>query len=503
MSEKITDDEFINLVMRYHDDALTDEENEKLNEILKNSPEHVRMFNDISLQFTKIINYASMEVGCEDESPPPQIITVEKNRLSKLLAIAALLAVSLVSVAVILKQSQPVSVVESPAKEVEYPATVVSMSDDIVWEEGQDPVTSGKGLDKGWYRLKKGKLDLKFKSGAEVSVNGPAFFAVVSPMQSFLEYGDVSVYAPESARNFTLKAPTMDVVDLGTKFSLKIDPEDGESKVDVTEGLVNLHLKSPSENKKLQSLGAGARANLDSNGKLISVEGEGNEIPALLAHWSFDEFEGDIVKDISGNGFDGVLVGKKESLVSDGISGKAFDLTGEQYVDLSKHISRLPVNHFTISAWIKNPVNMVFSMSDGTKYNRLQFERYKNRLLYGWQKGKIFDPVYELVHWEPNRWYHVAFTYSGGHLSLFRDGVQLVDSSTQGRLGTRVLGPIDFTKMTHAYIGRLYKGTPSPEFPDSIQKLMGQIDDFQIYDSALTENQLKYLFENPGEVLKK
>ncbi|MCM8527136.1 MAG: FecR domain-containing protein [Lentisphaeraceae bacterium] len=501
MKDSIPEDEFVNLVMRYHDDDLSQEENERLNEILKSSPEHVKLFNDISIQCTQILNYASLEVGYESEKPVPEIVKVEKNTLSKLIALAALIAVSLVSVAVIMSSGKQTQIVEvSPAKS--YPAKITGVSKDLLWEQGEKQYQTNEGLDKGWYRLKQGTLDIVYGSGAEVSIKGPAYFAVVSEMQSYLEYGDVSVYAPESARNFTIKAPTMDVVDLGTKFSLKIDPNDGESKVDVTEGLVNLHLKSPTEDKKLQSLSAGSKANLDSNGKLLSVEGESDTKPNLIAHWTFDEIRGTEVPDSSGNGLHGKLHGKLDSLQSDGVSGKAFDLSGEQYVDISDKLGTLPKNHFTISAWVKNPVNMIFSMSDGTKHNRLQFERYKNRLLYGWQKGNMFDPIYSLMNWEKDRWYHVAYTYSGGNISLYRDGVEVISSETYGRLNTRALGPIDFTNLSHAYIGRLYKGTPSPDFPDSIQKLMGQIDDFQIYGNALTQTQLKYIFENPGKTLK-
>ncbi|MCM8541613.1 MAG: FecR domain-containing protein [Lentisphaeraceae bacterium] len=501
MNGPVSEDEFVDLVMRYHDDALSEGENRFLNHLLKSSPDYIKSFNDISIQCSQIINYAALDVGYENESPVPQVLTVEKNTLSKVLAIAALIAVSLVSIAVIMNSKKANDLAVVPELK-DLPAKIVSVSDDLLWEKDEKKLSKGEGLEKGWYRLKQGTLDLKFGSGAEVSIKGPAYFAVVSKMQSFLEYGDVSVYAPESARNFTIKAPTMDVVDLGTKFSLKIDPNDGESKVDVTEGLVNLHLKSPTEDKKLQSLSAGSKANLDSHGNLLSVEGETNSKPTLLAHWTFDEINGRDLIDSSGNNLSGKIVGKTENLQSDGVSGKAFDLTGEQYVDVSSQLGNLPNNHFTISAWVKNPVNMIFSMSDGTKQNRLQFERYKNRLLYGWQKGKFFDPVYTLVNWEKDRWYHVAYTYSGGHISLYRDGVELLSSQTHGRLNTKVLGPIDFQNLSHAYIGRLYKGTPSPEFPDSIQKLMGQIDDFQIYSNALTEPQLKFLFENPGKTIQ-
>jgi hypothetical protein len=200
-------------------------------------------------------------------------------------------------------------------------------------------------------------------------------------------------------------------------------------------------------------------------------------------------------------GLHGTLVGRTEGLTSQGVSGMAFDLTGDQYIDISSHLAKFPKNNFTVSAWIRNPVNMVFSMSDGTRFNRLQFERYKNRLLYGWQKGNFFDSVNAIVDWEKDKWYHVAYSCSGGRITLFRDGKEL-NGNTQGRLNTAALGPLDFTKMNRAHIGILIKGTPSKNFPDSIQKLRGQIDDFQIYNSALTEEQVRKVFQNPGTILK-
>lgn len=487
MKDSSEQDKFLNLVIKYHDDNLTEDESHRLKHYLDSSPDYIKQFNDFGLMTTQLIHEFEQPTEIKNHI---QIIKEEKNVLSKILTIAALVAISLFSLSTIL-QNQPGKNIELTKT---YSAKISYMSQDLTWDMGEDLIVDNKNTEDGWFNLSKGKAILVFGSGAEVEIEGPALFAVVSPMEAYLEYGQASVYAPESARNFTIKVPTMDIVDLGTKFSIDIDPTDGGSKVNVTEGLVDLHLKV---NDQKESLYAGAEAQVDSKGKMVSLNSPRN-VPVLFSHWDFNQATDKGTEE----DFLGTLLGSKDNLLTLGKHQQAFDFSLGQCIDLKPSISDLPRDNFTVATWVKNPTNMIFSMTDGTKNKRVQFERYKNRLLYGWQNGKFFDSVNAFVEWKEDQWHHVAFSIHEGRVSLFMDGKKVVDHEHQGRLNSKVICPKDLGHVKHAYIGRLFKGSPSKNFPDSIQKLNGQIDDFQIYHATLNEKEIQYLYANPGRTLE-
>jgi len=494
MTESKQDEEkFLELLIKYHDDSISEHELDTLKTYLSSSANYIAKFNDFSLLTTNLIHCMS-ETPRVETAGPTKVIKYESYVLLKLIALAAFIALSLYSASIIISLEQQT---ESHHQAATYSSKINFLNKDVEWEFGEELITEYHETKNGWYKLLKGEIQLTFSSGAVVNIKGPSLFAIVSPMESYLEYGEVSVYAPESARNFTVKVPTMDIVDLGTKFSIHIDPKDGESNVEVTEGLVDVHFKT---SKAKESLFAGAIAKVDSRGDLLSLNNP-TAPPELFSHWPFDFYEQNFTPDVSLHQFKAHIVGNTDALMTLGKSGQAFNLNDDQYLDLSQYLNVLPKNNFTLATWVKNPTNMIFSMSDGSKNNRLQFERYQNRLLYGWQKESFFDSVSAFVTWEEDKWHHVAFSLSGGRVSLFMDGKKCAHNVSLGRLNTQILGPSDFNVLDRAYIGILKKGTPSENFKDSIQKLKGQIDDVQIYKSALNEEQIRHLYENPGQVL--
>jgi hypothetical protein len=137
----------------------------------------------------------------------------------------------------------------------------------------------------------------------------------------------------------------------------------------------------------------------------------------------------------------------------------------------------------------------VFSVSDGTPRDRIQFELYRNRLFYGWQKGEKFDLIRARVSdWEVGRWYHVAVSVSGGTATIFRDGQALISPRSHGAsINTPVRAPIDIERPKHAYLGLLVANNVRKK-----QFLGGQIDDVQFYERALDEQAIRFIYEHPG-----
>ena len=443
----------------------------------------------------------------EQVSLPDRDKPQRRRRWRRVLSAAAVLLVGLMigmPLGSKLNQRAAVDVPSDTGPNDDFVATLVSVSEDVEWSDGHGAVRlPGEGLDKGWMRLDAGFIEIKFASGATVRVDGPAAFGVDSPLRGFLEFGMVSVHAPEEARDFVVGTANMEVVDLGTRFTMSIDRESGEAEVEVVEGLVDLHLEGDGTSNRIQSLPAGRSAKVNADGEIINIDGKAIdskylETSGLLAHWKLDDAnDNGHVSDASGNGLHGTLNRNTRESSLDGKVGRALDLGESGYVDLSPHIQSLTdVTAYTLTAWVCGARNIVFSVSDGTACDRVQFELHGRWLYYGWQKGDRFDAIRARVpEWESGRWHHVAVSVSGGTVTVYQDGKALMAPQSHGAIiGTPARAPIDVERPTHAYLGFLVSNHKREG-----QFLRGQIDDVQLYGRALDEQAIRFLFEHPGE----
>lgn len=106
------------------------------------------------------------------------------------------------------------------------------------WEKGAAHFP-GDSLRPGWLKLVSGKVRIDFVSGARVVVEGPAKIEIRSDWEAYLESGSLSCEVEECARGFRIKAKGLDVIDLGTRFGLRVGSEQ-EPEVHVFDGKVSL-----------------------------------------------------------------------------------------------------------------------------------------------------------------------------------------------------------------------------------------------------------------------
>lgn len=352
--------------------------------------------------------------------------------------------------------------------------------------------SAGRSLGKGWVHLEEGKLQIHFKSGATVELEGPAAFGIDTPMRSYLDYGHVRVYAPESARDFVVATESVEVVDLGTRFEVDVDPETRESNVSVSEGLVDLHLGSRGTERQIRPLEAGFSARVDSTGDIVEITKSENSLrsqpaaePRLLKHWTFDQPS-------ENNHLDHVP----------GVSGTALEFEDMSHVDLSDHLSTLgQTESYTLTLWVRDPsapMAMLFSLSGETERSRIQCHLAKKYVVYGWQNGLHYDSISGRVDgWESGRWYHVAVAFQNGVVRLYRDGQLIGSGSVGGKIGTPVGNPSSVKYATHAYLGKLQDGRQGEESVP--QWFEGQLDDVQFYSGALDEGAIRFVCKNPGK----
>lgn len=205
-------------------------------------------------------------------------------------------------------------------------------------------------------------------------------------------------------------------------------------------------------------------------GKLNADDEEG-----LIGHWSFDEGQGELARDASGNEHHGRVIG---AVWCDGRSGKALQFNGKDaFVDCGTSDKLNLTKAYTIEAWIRprNPVRHDMTiLAKGYRY----FGPYHLRMGIPWDHSLLMlvaqaHRTHE-ISIPYDRWSHVVGVCDGQRVGLFVDGVL---RSTRPFVGS--LKPND-TPLT---IGKCI-GAPGGEH------FLGVIDEVKIYDRVLREYQL-------------
>ena len=498
----------LELIRDYLDERISPEDLLKLDALLENDAEARAQFRalstmeeglrDLAIAGADIIPFADVAEDAKSSDPS------SLNRFFPI-AIAAMFAACLGLTGLLFQQRDANTANDDSVARLEF------VSKDAAFQpDHQLPTEAGSRLGKGWVQLEQGSIRIVFHSGASVELEGPAAFGLDSPMRSYLEFGRASVFAPESARDFTIATEGMEVVDLGTRFELMRDPESGESNVEVTEGLVDLHLGSRGTARTIRPLEAGFAARVDGSGEIVEIS-KRNPIgvkpsPEILAHWTFDQLgENGAVADSSGHQLNGIHNAREPAPLVAGVNGQALQFSGQDSVDLREHVAALGrLDAFTFAVWVRDPqfpMAMLFSFSGDTERQRIQLFLARRFVRFGWQDGLHFDSMNGRVDgWEPDRWYHVAVTVEGGVARLCRDGRLLGSGSVGTKIGTPVSNPSLVKNASHAYFGRLQDGSQGGGADH--QWYEGQMDDVQIYRGALDREAVRFLFEQPGQVWK-
>ncbi|MFM9093041.1 MAG: FecR domain-containing protein, partial [Verrucomicrobiota bacterium] len=130
-----------------------------------------------------------------------------------------------------------------PSLEAAPPVATVERLEDarwvapeVRWQPG-DPLRAGQTLE-----LSAGLARVAFANGARVTLIGPSIFEVSSADSGFLTLGQLKAEADApGAKGFTVRTRTARAVDVGTTF-VAAAAADGQSRFDVTDGEVQVHL---------------------------------------------------------------------------------------------------------------------------------------------------------------------------------------------------------------------------------------------------------------------
>ncbi|MEX0786480.1 MAG: flexitail domain-containing putative surface protein [Dehalococcoidia bacterium] len=189
---------------------------------------------------------------------------------------------------------------------------------------------------------------------------------------------------------------------------------------------------------------------------------------SLVGHWKFNEGAGSTAADSSGNGNDGTLV-NGPTWVS-GVAGYALEFDGfDDFVQVPDAASLDIAGPFTLMAWVNPDSDVGCYESFINKYLNYALQTcYLNRLrMISSGVGDIESPDNTLV---PNVWQHVAGTWDGTSMRLYRNGVE-VASTNVGTATPAVSDNALMIGMEDLFGGWEFFG--------------GSIDEVKIFDGAL------------------
>jgi hypothetical protein len=158
----------------------------------------------------------------------------------------------------------------------------------------------------------------------------------------------------------------------------------------------------------------------------------------LVAYWKFDEGAGTAAADSSGNNNNGTLT--NGPLWTQGRIGSALYFDGADDTVIVPDSNSLDLsNAFTLSAWV-NP-SQTFTDFRAILVKNYTYYLYANAAGYcgngtplsGFEQSAS-NIVCQSASLTPNTWTHLAATYNGSTLTLYRDGLPVAVANASGSL---------------------------------------------------------------------
>ena len=216
------------------------------------------------------------------------------------------------------------------------------------WEGGDLTTAVGSRLAGGTLRLAEGLATLKFDSGAEVTLEAPVSLRLIDSMKCELTNGTAVTYVPDSALGFRVITPEADIIDYGTRFSVTVFGETGETHTRVTEGKVKVKYR---QSDQIIELIAGQHHTIQAKGMIHANKGNHQELDTIkkkpLEHgagWTlFEPSKGAFVGRIPNHLF---LSDDKEvvNLFSDSYFGGVHNQNSDILLLVKNAISQGPMN---------------------------------------------------------------------------------------------------------------------------------------------------------------
>ncbi|EMI57238.1 LamG-like jellyroll fold domain-containing protein [Rhodopirellula sallentina] len=160
---------------------------------------------------------------------------------------------------------------------------VLTRASALVGEQTSDWAT-GKTVPPGVLTWDSGLLQLEFYAGATVVAEGPAEMEILDESHVICRSGRLRVHVPKPARGFSVLAPSIELVDLGTEFGLDV-LQNGDAEVHVFDGKVELYDAETNrdiETRRVLNAGDALTVNHDGTSTPIDLRDADFVSPSLL-----------------------------------------------------------------------------------------------------------------------------------------------------------------------------------------------------------------------------
>lgn len=386
-------------------------------------------------------------------------------------------------------------------------------------------VRPGDDLKPGALSQQQGWLTLQTLSGVSVMLEAPFEINLIDHDRIHLKNGVARVRVPDGAEGFRLESPAFNVVDLGTEFAARVNP-DGTGTCRVFEGLAEVSLvDSMGESKQTRRLAANESLLINrSQQTLRAIKEPDSSYPSIQqtprpklrltpgypatvigmepsGYWRFESIAAAQVPNEVPGPARMNAAGSAAIVAEDGgnHSGELTRLDKPEFFKIQGATQEVFVGDFTISlfaqfSWLQN-----FALVSGMRYDRqvqghpLILQCYASLSKIGIKGSALHSVLRDPPAWDggaeilgaarlqPLRWHHLAMSREGDTVSIFLDG------SIVAR-GPASAAPLDCREI---YVGRL-NGNPGQSRAEA-RGLVGHIDELALFPRALSAEAIRLL----------
>lgn len=217
----------------------------------------------------------------------------------------------------------------------------------------------------------------------------------------------------------------------------------------------------------------------DLENEITSLESSILNSSGLIGYWKFDEGNGNVVSDSSGNGNNGTVYG---AMWASGEIGYALNFDGvDDYVSIpSWNLSSL--TSLTVAAWINSPLNnngCIFCGQNG------EFMLHNDADVVGFSvklQGEWYD-VFSNSTITPNSWHYIVGVWTKGVcIKIYVDGILVGENDTIPDAYIFSPGPSYTARMGADYSGQSF--------------FHGSIDEVRIYNRAFNYSDVFSLYSS-------
>jgi ferric-dicitrate binding protein FerR (iron transport regulator) len=503
------------------DGALEEPQRAGLEELLRNS-EEARQFYVRAMQLSASLQSYAAEMQSEPgEIHPTDLVTEPAEPANVIrparwrwwvgpLAAAAIILFGFWLGQLVFRTAPPVDVPDLVAR--------ITGGKDCQWT-GFSPATGDELAAGQQLVLRTGVAELTFDSGAQLTIEAPATVHVNSAWEAELLRGTVRANVPEEAIGFRVMNAAVEIVDLGTEFSVTAN-DDGAAEVLVLKGAVEVHPHDSAGNRQpktvMREKQARRFARAGSTATASEVRNRDEKFenamrkvvlvrlarPLNYARWSFDETTGLLAKVEAPQNETRDLVAKPNVDWTEGKFGNALDLDGDSlaHAELGAPLRR---GVRTIAFWTRVPAGA--PLSDAGVFAALPAGRgWGPRIELSWNRLPAEGTFGALRfhsgagRWvgstglRDGRWHHIAVVLGAPGkpgAAAARPPMKLYVDGRLETFSTRHPATVAAQKQAAEGDGKLWLGGT----PQSSERFRGAIDELVLTDLPLTPQEIRHL----------